>query len=152
MVSQPCLLSVSSSCLATVYQRSLDPVLALLGLCHAGSRFYATLLRGLQQVLYHGDFEGQGKVAFVEHGGYLRDTVPPDLLLEYRIQQGWQPLCEFLGKEIPTCDFPKSNGRDAFWKGCRARDAKVAKQLLTKVFMASGVVVIGWYCWLRGWA
>lgn len=142
----------ASSCLDTVYQRSVDPVLSLLGLCHGGSRVYASLLGGLQQVLYHGDFRGRGKTAFVEHGRYLRDTVPPALLLEYRVQQGWQPLCEFLGKEVPACEFPKSNDREAFWKACRARDARVARQILTQVLVVSGAVVLGWWCWLRGWA
>lgn len=45
-------------------------------------------------------------------GTNLRDTARrhsttmTTLLLEYGVDQGLDPLCEFLGKEIPECEFP----------------------------------------------
>ncbi|PYH98980.1 NAD dependent epimerase/dehydratase [Aspergillus ellipticus CBS 707.79] len=30
-------------------------------------------------------------------------------ILEYRVQEGWQPLCQFLGKDMPDKAFPKVN-------------------------------------------
>lgn len=134
----------SSSCLTTVYQRSVDPVLGILGLFHSGSRIYGRLLQGLQQVLYCGDFKNYGKKAFVEHSEYIRTNTSPGLLLEYQVQQGWEPLCKFLGKEVPACEFPRSNDRDSFWKGCRSRDARIAKAFATKALL---VVVVGGTVW-----
>ena len=39
-----------------------------------------------------------------------RALVPPDRRLEYSVEQGWGPLCEFLGVEVPVgMSFPKTN-------------------------------------------
>ncbi|GJN82989.1 hypothetical protein PLIIFM63780_006535 [Purpureocillium lilacinum] len=138
-----------ASCLGTVYQRAVDPILGALALIHSGSRTYATLLRALQRALYRGDFPGYGKTAFAEHQDYVRGRVPAERLLEYRVQQGWGPLCEFLGEPVPAGDFPQSNDRDAFWEGCRARDRRVLRELAVKALLVSGTaVVVAWL--LRG--
>lgn len=122
-----------------MYQRSVDPVLRLLAFLDPGSRVYMSLLNGLQQTLYRGDFHNYGKTAFVKHISDLRDQVPPELLLEYQVQQGWGPLCEFLGKEVPACEFPRSNDRDTFWKACRTRDARVARGVVAQVLLVYGI-------------
>merc|ERR1712187_847367 len=33
-------------------------------------------------------------------------TVPKDKLLVFSADQGWEPLCKFLGKPIPSVPFP----------------------------------------------
>lgn len=137
------------SCLGTVYQRSIDPVLGALAWIHPPSRTYANLLRGLQHVLYRGDFPGYGKTAFEEHGECLRSRVPPERLLEYRVQQGWGPLREFLGDPVPAEKFPQSNDRDAFWKGCRARDERVLCEVAVKglkgLLVFGAALVVAWH-------
>ena len=45
-------------------------------------------------------------VAYYEH---IRDIVPPERLLEYKLGTGWGPLCQFLGKEEPQEEFPRLN-------------------------------------------
>ena len=35
--------------------------------------------------------------------------VPKERLLEMDLQDGWEPLCKFLGKPIPDEPFPRSN-------------------------------------------
>lgn len=43
---------------------------------------------------------------------WVRDIVPAKNLLEFSPAQGWKPLCEFLGKDVPQSrDFPRLNGR-----------------------------------------
>lgn len=37
----------------------------------------------------------------------VRLAVPPNQLLVYRIEEGWEPLCQFLGMEKPTALFPE---------------------------------------------
>lgn len=34
--------------------------------------------------------------------------------LEFKAEDGWGPLCEFLGKDIPGTDFPKLNEKKTF--------------------------------------
>lgn len=35
-------------------------------------------------------------------------------VLEYRPEQGWEPICKFLGKEIPNTEFPRLNEKAVF--------------------------------------
>jgi len=52
----------------------------------------------------------QAIASYEEHNRKVRETIPPDLLLEYNVKQGWKPLCEFLDiPRCPTVPFPKSN-------------------------------------------
>ncbi len=46
---------------------------------------------------------------FLLHNQHIRDIVPTDNLLEFRAEDGWAPLCKFLGKEIPDEPYPKIN-------------------------------------------
>jgi Sulfotransferase domain len=51
---------------------------------------------------------------YQRHNQQVRDTVPADRLLEYRISDGWQPLCEFLQLPVPAQPFPRLNDTQAF--------------------------------------
>lgn len=42
---------------------------------------------------------------------FVRKTVPAERLLEFDVKQGWGPLCEFLGKPVPSIPFPHINDR-----------------------------------------
>lgn len=46
---------------------------------------------------------------FDRHYTHIRSIVPKDNLLEYRPQQAWEPVCEFLGKPVPEEPFPRAN-------------------------------------------
>ena len=43
------------------------------------------------------------------HNAQVQATVPPERLLVFNVKQGWAPLCEFLGKEVPDEPFPFVN-------------------------------------------
>ncbi|SPO01742.1 uncharacterized protein DNG_04415 [Cephalotrichum gorgonifer] len=38
---------------------------------------------------------------YLKHNEWVKDIVPKDQLLEYQPSMGWEPLCEFLGREVP---------------------------------------------------
>jgi hypothetical protein len=44
-----------------------------------------------------------------QHHERVRRTVPPQRLLVYRVQEGWEPLCRFLGVDVPDEPFPRVN-------------------------------------------
>lgn len=47
---------------------------------------------------------------YYAHNKWVRELVPEGQLLEYQPSMGWEPLCEFLGKEIPKDEpFPWVN-------------------------------------------
>ena len=43
------------------------------------------------------------------HNHRVKSIVPADKLLVYNVKQGWKPLCDFLGCEIPAVAFPHEN-------------------------------------------
>lgn len=62
--------------------------------------------------------------AYAEHNAAVRREVPPDRLLVFRVTEGWQPLCAFLGVPEPAEPFPRLNDQEAFWGQVRHRLAE----------------------------
>ncbi|KAF5011612.1 hypothetical protein FDECE_2275 [Fusarium decemcellulare] len=60
---------------------------------------------------YNGDFDRNGKSVFKEHYEQLEKRLTNDKrpYLEWSVEDGWKPLCEFLGKPIPDAPFPNGN-------------------------------------------
>ena len=46
---------------------------------------------------------------YLEHYAYVRRAVPRERILEYKMGDGWEPLCRFLNKEVPEVPFPRVN-------------------------------------------
>lgn len=61
---------------------------------------------------------GKGEIikAFNDHCDAVRGSIPAGRLLVYEVKEGWEPLCRFLGKEVPDMPFPKTNNRGDFWE------------------------------------
>lgn len=69
-----------------------------------------------------------------EHYRRIREAAPKERLLEYRLGDGWGPLCDFLGKEVPEgLPFPRVNEAAAL-------TALIRKTQLKK-FKAAGVAL-----------
>ena len=45
----------------------------------------------------------------VKHNLYVKSVVPKEDLLVWNLKDGWEPLCTFLGKEIPVGPIPHDN-------------------------------------------
>ncbi|OAX77491.1 hypothetical protein ACJ72_08211 [Emergomyces africanus] len=63
---------------------------------------------------FHGDFINTAKAAFKTHFNEICELVPKDRLLIYDIKDGWNPLCEFLGKPVPLEPFPGHDTLEVF--------------------------------------
>jgi hypothetical protein len=59
------------------------------------------------------------------HNQRVRDVVPKAQLLEYSVEQGWEPVARFLARPLPTIPFPAVNeqgvGGVRAWLGARRR-------------------------------
>lgn len=100
---------------STIYQAMTNPV----ALQNAFPQTRQALALGRELVLerFHaGRFEDEADACarFEAHNDAVRREVPADRLLVYQITDGWQPLCEFLGAEVPDTPFPRTNDRDRF--------------------------------------
>jgi hypothetical protein len=51
---------------------------------------------------------------FHRHEAEVKATVPAERLLIYPVGSGWEPLCEWLGVEVPDEPFPSENSRADF--------------------------------------
>ena len=60
---------------------------------------------------------------FREHVAQVQSEIPAERLLTFDLRDGWQPLCEFLGVEVPEIPFPRTNSSREFvdeeWKQAR---------------------------------
>jgi len=70
------------------------------GTCVQGGYFGAKNVRELEE---------KSRDAYMAHNQRVKDKVPKDKLLLYKLGSGWEPLCEFLGKPIPDVPFPRVN-------------------------------------------
>ena len=76
--------------------------------------------------------------------------VPKERLLEYRVQDGWEPLCRFLDVDVPDAEFPRINDAAQFilahrimwWLGVGKLVAKVGAIV---AIPAVGVVAAMWW-------
>lgn len=100
-----------------------------------------TLATEFWHEFWEGDFEKNGKRRFEEYYAEVRSLVPSDNLLEYRMGDGWQPLCDFLGVPTPPADmpFPHTNDTDGFVSRCRRRNRM---QMLNVLFRAAVMLVV----------
>ena len=63
---------------------------------------------------FNGEFVDRAKAidVYKAHLEEVRRTVPPERLLVFNVNEGWRPLCDFLGKPVPEkIPFPYLNDR-----------------------------------------
>lgn len=49
------------------------------------------------------------KKRYTAHTERVRALIPAEKLLVYNVKQGWDPLCQFLGVDAPSQEFPREN-------------------------------------------
>lgn len=88
--------------------------------------------------------EGE-KQGFLDHYKMVRSLVPKERLLDYHVSQGWEPLCEFLEKDIPEEEFPNVNNTNQFLNGRRWRWWHAVYCMVVKVspIAAATAVAVG---------
>ena len=75
----------------------------------------ARLFRVTSALVWDGLFDGRFSdkdhaiAAYHRHNEEVVRVLGADNVLVYDVQQGWEPLCAFLGAEVPEEDFPHAN-------------------------------------------
>ncbi len=102
-------------------------------------------------VLYDGVFQGKTEksdwLAFYEaEKQKVISLIPKNQLLLFDVKEGWEPLCRFLGKEIPTVPFPYKNKNLAtISKNIRGLATKALYGTILAVIAALAIIF-----WARG--
>ncbi|KPM45300.1 hypothetical protein AK830_g1256 [Neonectria ditissima] len=91
------------------------------------------------------DAEQKARDKYREHYALVWSNTPKDRLLEFKLEDGWEPLCKFLGKEVPTSDFPRLNEKAWFDEKASLLVKEGLKKLAKKGI--PWVVAIGAACW-----
>jgi len=76
------------------------------------------------------------------HADEVKAAIPPEQLLVYSVDQGWGPLCAFLGVPVPDAPFPRTNDRAEFLG--RIKGLKTA----VHAGLAVAAVLVGVLIWL----
>ncbi|MEM7407655.1 MAG: sulfotransferase family protein [Pseudomonadota bacterium] len=58
--------------------------------------------------------EDHVRSVFRQHNAAVIDAVAPERLLVYQSGDGWEPLCAFLGVDVPDAPYPKTNSTEQF--------------------------------------
>ena len=86
-----------------------------------------------------------GKTVHEQHSALIQQLVPKERLLEWNIEDGWDPLCRFLRKENPKTPFPRANDKGAFTKrvetDLEALGRNAIVNLLVVVLLILGLVI-----------
>ncbi len=77
---------------------------------------------------------------YQEHIDEVKAAVPPEKLLIFQVNQGWGPLAEFLGKEVPDKPFPRVNDRKEIKKTITMMTAMVYFILLAGVGVVAAII------------
>lgn len=80
-----------------------------------GTRWQAMMLTLLQKRFCARWWNRDQCMAALEaHNEMVRAAVPADRLLVWKVDEGWQPLCNMLGVRVPLDSFPHVNTRADF--------------------------------------
>lgn len=74
-------------------------------------RIFPTIDRMIWQGTFDGRFADREYAidVFQRHNAQVKEAVPAERLLVYQLSEGWEPLCNFLGVDVPDEDFPRVN-------------------------------------------
>ncbi|KAL2796375.1 hypothetical protein BJX66DRAFT_349861 [Aspergillus keveii] len=75
---------------------------------------YPGLFRAGNHWGVRGAVVGRGQWVYKDHNNMVRGMVGKERLLEWSVEEGWGPLCEFLGHPVPEAPFPRSNDAKGF--------------------------------------
>lgn len=83
-------------------------------------------IRLVKQVVAEQTFQGHLDRAsqeriYRQHRQQILATVPRPQLLVLNLAQGWDPLCKFLGRAVPSVPFPNINTKEEFLHTVRGR-------------------------------
>jgi len=87
------------------------------------------------------------------HYRTIKEMTPPDNLLELDLKDGWRPLCEFLGKDVPAAwvgrenEFPSINEAAAMRKKIMEQQVKLLKRAAGVIAPYLSVVALAGAAW-----
>jgi Sulfotransferase domain len=120
-----------------------SPIFYLASLVMPRARGMKHARQMIVELVWEGDLDGRFEdrehaiETFERHNEEVKQRVPPEKLLVYDVKEGWGPLCDFLGVDIPDQPFPHLNDTEVFRERIRRM------RLLTTAALTVGVSLAG---------
>jgi Sulfotransferase domain len=99
---------------------SSSPIFYLASLVMPRAKGMKRARRMIEEIVWERDLDGRFEdreyaiETFERHNEKVELSVSPEKLLVYEVKEGWGPLCEFLGVEVPEEPFPHLNDSAVF--------------------------------------
>lgn len=116
---------------------------------------FSPFVRKLGEMSHHlvwqrnhkGTMENRDKAIadYHQHIEEIKSLVPPEKLLLFSADQGWAPLCNFLGVEIPKMPFPRANDRT------QIKRLNAAMIIGAYLILVLGATLFAGLIWTIGW-
>jgi len=126
---------------------SSSPIFYLASVVMPGAKRMKHARRMIDELIWERDFEGKFEdqehaiETFERHNEEVKQRVPAEKLLVYEVKEGWGPLCEFLGVEVPDKPFPHLNDTEVF-RGRIRRIRVLTVATLTFAVSLAGLVLL----------
>ena len=139
-----------ASTMKTVYWRATDSHLRWLSHFSWAASMYYPMLKKFFDTFFEGDFPNRGKDIFLRHYDEVRSLVPKDRLLEYKVTEGWEPICDFLNVPVPKdCPFPNVNDNANFVARSKARNWHQTYNVLFRYVLWLMLIILTFIALLR---
>jgi hypothetical protein len=111
-----------------------------------------TMCRTMMPKFFRDNFASNGKWVYKQHVALIRGLgLPKERLLEWSVEDGWEPLCRFLDTRVPQSEFPRGNPPKA-WAEKIATTMKVYHERAVRNMVICGGIFVGlvsciaWIC------
>ncbi|CAG5104101.1 Oidioi.mRNA.OKI2018_I69.chr1.g1094.t1.cds [Oikopleura dioica] len=107
---------------------------------------------GAESRNFYGENMDLYRLKYRQHNQYVMNNCPKDKLLIWRIEDGWEPICKFLGKPVPDGPLPHCNRLGGVIKDLENSvdyQAMVRKQTISIVLRLAIIAATG-YGWFKG--
>ncbi|KAJ5129770.1 uncharacterized protein N7515_005809 [Penicillium bovifimosum] len=108
-----------------------------------------TMSRTMMPRFFKGSFASNGRWVYRRHTAMIKSLgLSEDRLLEWSVEDGWEPLCRFLNKPVPDIPFPDGNTpkawADRIAKTMEAHHKRAVRNMLLFVAVIVMVVAALW--------
>ncbi|KAK2874912.1 hypothetical protein FQN49_001951 [Arthroderma sp. PD_2] len=84
------------------------------------------------------------KMVYTRHIAWLHETVPAERLVFFDVRDGWEPLCQALGKEVPKdIPFPRVNDSEGIKRTARYYIRQSLIRWAGILVVVAGIVIMG---------
>lgn len=109
------------------------------------------MMRGQFKSENGAEWRKNAKKMYKEHYASLRGELQdqPNRLLNFKLDQGWTPLCDFLGEPTPSVPFPRINETAQHDEMVEIAVTQMSRTILVKLFLYTTPIVALTIAWLR---